>query len=99
MLKNKGFQLWVVNLVSFALLSVLMITGFANAFLVPKGYETKAGGLSGLRHFLCDVHLYTALIFIAVMIIHLLLHRSYLSAGWKKYGLTGKNSADVRKER
>lgn len=96
---NRGFQLWVVNLVSSALLLVLMITGLANAFLLPRGYETKAGGLSGLRHFLCDVHLYTAVIFIAVMLIHLLLHRSYISACLKKYGLSGKNPEDVRKER
>ncbi|MEZ4528361.1 MAG: DUF4405 domain-containing protein [Desulfobacterales bacterium] len=88
---NRGFQLWVVNLLSSALLLVLMLTGLANAFLVPGGYETKAAGLSGLRHFLCDVHLYAALLFIAVMFAHLLLHRSYIAACLKKYGLFGKN--------
>ncbi len=99
MLNNRGFQLWVVNLVSSALLLVLMITGLANAFLVPRGYETKAGGLNGLRHFLCDVHLYAALIFIAVMLVHLLLHRSYIAACLKKYGLFGRRADGVRKEK
>ncbi len=83
---NKANQLWVVNLISFLLFSLLGVTGLINWLLLPRG--ARSGDfLIGLRHFLRDVHEWAALGFMIVVAIHLFLHWGYIKINLKRYGL------------
>ena len=84
---NKANQLWVVNLISFLLFCFLSITGLINWLLLPRGPGAGGGFLLGLRHFLRDVHQWTALGFIIVVTVHLFLHWGYIKRRLKQYGL------------
>jgi hypothetical protein len=84
---SKANQLWVVNLLSFLLFSLLGITGLINWILLPRGPRAGGGFLITLRHFLRDVHEWAALGFIIVVIIHLFLHWGYIKTHLKRYGL------------
>jgi cytochrome b len=81
------FKLWVVNAVSFILLSVLGCTGLMNWLVLPKGYGTKHGFLISFRHFLIEVHQWTALLFMVVIAVHIALHWSYVKMNLKKHGI------------
>jgi hypothetical protein len=83
---NKANQLWVVNLISFLLFSLLGVTGLINWLLLPRG-PRSGGFLFGLRHFLMNVHEWAALGFMIVVVIHLFLHWGYIKINLKRYGL------------
>ncbi|NQT55389.1 MAG: DUF4405 domain-containing protein [Desulfobacteraceae bacterium] len=74
MTNRKTYKLWLTNVVSFILLTVLAITGLINWLLLPKGYEAKGSFLITLRHFFIEVHEWTALAFMVTIAIHILLH-------------------------
>lgn len=85
-LNRKASQLWIVNVLSFILFSVLGLTGLVNWLLLPRGYG-KTGGLSAfLRHSLVEVHQWTALLFMLVIGIHLALHWSYIRKNLNRDG-------------
>jgi hypothetical protein len=84
---NKANQLWFINLVSFLLFSILGVTGMINWLLLPRGPGSGGGFLIALRHFLRDVHQWTALGFIVVVAIHLFLHWGYIKVHLKRFGL------------
>ncbi len=83
---NKAAQLWYVNATSFVLFVILAFTGIIN-WLLPRGYETGSKFLISTRHFFRDIHEWTAVLFIFVMIIHLALHWPYVMNNLKKYGI------------
>jgi hypothetical protein len=83
----KANQMWVVNLLSFLLFSLLGVTGLINWLLLPRGPGSGGGFLFGLRHFLRDVHEWAALGFIIVIGFHLVLHWGYIKTRLKRYGL------------
>jgi hypothetical protein len=43
--------------------------------------------LMSLRHFFREVHEWTALLFIIVICVHLILHWGYIKTNLKKYGI------------
>ena len=85
---NKAAQLWFVNIFSFVLFSILTLTGLINWLFVPRGGGGGEGGVAVLlRHFLREVHEWTALMFIVMMLIHLALHWTHIKSNLRKYGI------------
>jgi len=87
MLNNKATTLWAVNIASFILFLVLAVTGLINWLLIPGGYRGEGGFMMSVRHFLRGIHEWTALLFIIVVALHLILHWPYIRANLKKHGL------------
>jgi hypothetical protein len=83
---NKSAKLWFVNIFSFVLFSILTLTGLINWLFVPRGGGAGGGFTVLLRHFLRDVHEWTALLFIIMTLIHLALHWSYIKSNLQKSG-------------
>lgn len=77
---QKARQIWFINVVSFVLFSVLACTGLVNWLLLPRGAGIGGGILAGLRHLMLTIHELAAVLFIVVIGLHLLLHRSYIKA-------------------
>jgi len=49
MTNKKTFKLWLTNVVSFVLFSVLGITGLINWLVLPKGYEATGSLFHRMR--------------------------------------------------
>jgi Domain of unknown function (DUF4405) len=75
---EKVSKLWIVNVISFLLFSLMGVTGLINWLLLPRGYGQSAGFLASLRHSLVSVHEWTALVFMIVIGIHVSLHWGYV---------------------
>ena len=87
MSNGKSSKLWKVNVISFILFIILCSTGLLNWLILPRGYEARGSFLVSLRHFFIAIHEWTALIFIIVVAIHIILHWPYLKSNLKKYGM------------
>jgi hypothetical protein len=88
MTNRKTFKLWIVNVVSFVLFSLLSLTGLINWLVLPKGYGARGGFFVSLRHLLVEVHEWTALLFMVIIIVHIVLHWGYIKTNLKKYGIS-----------
>lgn len=75
---RKAAWIWVVNVASFILFSLLGATGLVNWLLLPRGYRGGGGIWVSLRHALVEVHQWAALCFIVVLGVHILLHWNYV---------------------
>jgi len=84
---DKAAKLWFVNIISFVLFSILTLTGLINWLFVPRGGGAQGGFMVLLRHFLREVHEWTALMFIIMTLVHLVLHWAYIKSNLKKYGI------------
>ncbi len=84
---NKGATLWIINVFSFVLFSILSLTGLINWLFVPRGGGGGGGFAGNFRHFLREVHEWTALLFIVVMVLHLFLHWPYIKTNLRKYNV------------
>ncbi|MGB5984307.1 MAG: DUF4405 domain-containing protein [Desulfobacterales bacterium] len=83
---NKAKAMWIVNLISFVLFGVLSLSGLINWLILPRGPDAREGVLISLRHLIRDVHTWTALIFILIILVHLGLHFKYIKAHLKSSG-------------
>ena len=84
---NKAAKLWFVNIISFGLLSILTLTGLINWWFIPRGGGAEGGFAVLLRHFLRQVHEWTALMFIVIIVIHLALHWAHIKSNLQNYGI------------
>jgi hypothetical protein len=84
---NKAEKLWFVNIFSFVLFSILTFTGLINWLFIPRGGGSEGGFIVLLRHFLQQVHEWTALMFIIIILIHLALHWTYIKSNLQQYGM------------
>lgn len=84
---HKAEQLWFVNVISFVLFAILTLTGLINWLFVPRGVGTEGGFPVVVRHFLREVHQWTALMFIVMTLIHLVLHWAHIKSNLQKYGI------------
>jgi len=82
---GKLSRLWIVNVISFFLFSLLSVTGLINWLLLPRGYGSGAGFLVSLRHFLMTMHEWTALLFMIVIGVHISLHWAYVKKSLDSY--------------
>ncbi len=87
MSNNRSSRLWILNLTSFILFSLLSSTGLINWLVLPRGYEAPGSFIVSLRHFLIVFHEWTALIFMIVVAVHIVLHWPYIKSNLKKYGI------------
>jgi Ni,Fe-hydrogenase I cytochrome b subunit len=83
----KQARLWIVNVFSFIFFAVLAFTGLISGFVLPGGPHAREGGWWTIRHFLREVHQWTALLFIACIVVHLILHWGYIERNLRKSGL------------
>jgi hypothetical protein len=81
----KGFKLWIVNVLSFFLFSLLGVTGLINWLLLPRGHGSNAGFLASFRHFLITMHEWTGLLFMIIIGIHIALHWGYVRKNLERY--------------
>ncbi|MGD8366079.1 MAG: DUF4405 domain-containing protein [Desulfobacterales bacterium] len=86
---QKKDLLWIVNVVSFVLLSVLVVTGLFNWLFLPHGAGAPEGVGRALRHLLRDFHAWTAVVFCLVCAVHVGLHWGYVRGNLKRSGLLG----------
>jgi cytochrome b subunit of formate dehydrogenase len=82
---GKLSKLWIVNVISFFLFSLLSVTGLINWLLLPRGYGSSAGFLVSLRHSLVTMHEWTALLFMIVIGAHISLHWAYVKKTLDSY--------------
>lgn len=87
MRSNKAARLWIVNILSFILFSILTFTGLINWLFLPRGYRGGNELLVSLRHFLREVHEWAALLFIVIVLIHLVLHWPYIKSNLNRRGI------------
>lgn len=87
MTASKMSQRWLVNVFSFILFTILALTGLVNWLILPRGSGAGGSALISVRHFFREVHEWSAFFFIIVMVIHLLLHASYIKTNLKNHGL------------
>ena len=87
MADGRSSKLWVVNVISFILLTILGCTGLLNWLVLPRGYEVRGGFMGSLRHFLIALHEWAGLIFLMVIAMHIVLHWSYVRSNLKKSGI------------
>lgn len=90
MAMQKKLKLWTVNIISFVLFVLLAITGLINWLVLPHGLGRRGGFIVEIRHLLMELHAWLAMLFVVAIIIHLVLHRSYIKANLKKSGLINK---------
>ena len=82
---QRSIKLWVVNIISFIIFCLLAVTGLINWLVLPRG-GGRGSGLMETRHLLMDVHAWLAVLFLVVIIVHMLLHSSYIKANLAKSG-------------
>lgn len=92
MTNGNAFKLWVVNVFSFVFFTVLGLTGLVNWLILPHGRGAGVGFTISLRHFLREVHGWTALGFMICIGIHLFLHWPYVRRNLTKYGIPRAHS-------
>jgi hypothetical protein len=87
MSNNKMEKLWFINIISFVLFMVLALTGLIDWLLIPGGYRGEGGFMISIKHFLRGIHEWSALLFIVVVVVHLIMHWSYIKSNLKKHGI------------
>lgn len=76
---RKHTQNIVIDVISFLCLILLLLTGLLIHYVLPRG--SQGNSVLGLtRHDWGDVHFWIAIIFVSVIIIHLILHSSWIKA-------------------
>jgi len=82
---------FIVDLVAFLDLLCLSVTGFIIKFILPPGSGGRGRALHGgygdthikkllsmSRHQWGDIHLYLAVLFVVLMVVHIILHWSWI---------------------
>ena len=87
MSNGRASTLWIVNVISFILFTILCCTGFLNWLVLPKGYGTQGGFGVSLRHFFIAFHEWAGLVFIIFITLHIVLHWPYIKSNLKKSGI------------
>jgi len=87
MAHGKVLKLWTVNVISFILFVILCSTGLINWLILPRGYQARGDFLISLKHFFITLHEWVGVMFIVLIIIHVVLHWTYIKSNLKKYGM------------
>lgn len=90
MTMSKQAQLWMVNVVSFVLFSLLALTGLVNWLVLPHGGGQRGNLLIGTRHFIRDMHAWLSVLFLATVILHMVLHWPYVRSNLARMGWVAK---------
>jgi hypothetical protein len=87
MASDRTQKLWLVNVASFILFTIQVVTGLLNGLVLPRGYGARGSFLVSVRHFLVDVHGWVGFILIITIAIHIALHWTYVKNNLRKSGL------------
>jgi len=87
MTTDRSIKLWAVNVLTFVFLCILSVTGLINWLLLPRGYRGGESVWLSLRHVLQDLHQWSAIAFLVLVVIHLALHWSYIQSNLRRHGL------------
>jgi len=96
---------FIVDLIAFIDLLCLACTGFIIKFILPPGSGGRGRGFRGgrgpgeikelwsmTRHEWGDIHFFLAVLFVTLMIIHIILHWTWIKSYFKSlFGLSQKN--------
>lgn len=75
----KSLYLKASNYALYLFLCALAGMGFALEYRLPRGGESRGLALLGLRrHDWAEIHAYTAIAFVAIMMVHLWLNRAWI---------------------
>lgn len=78
---RKHTQNVIIDLISFALLLLLLLTGLLIHYILPPGsHGSIFWGLS--RHEWGDLHFWFAIVFSTIILIHLVLHFSWIKGSY-----------------
>lgn len=84
--RSKGLRLWLLNLILFLSFILLSLTGLITWVILPRGQRFRDGGeLHALRDMLIELHEWVALVFIALIVVHLVWHWSSITANAKRW--------------
>jgi hypothetical protein len=87
MANGKALKLWTVNVISFILFVILCSTGLINWLVLPRGYQARGDFLISLRHFFIALHEWLGMMFMVLIILHIVLHWTYIKSNLRKYGM------------
>ena len=73
--KNKNKLCWFVNILSFLLFLSVACTGIITMHLKGEGHNR---GVINSKHIITEIHEVTAILFIIIVIVHLILHIKYI---------------------
>ena len=99
---------FIIDLISFVNLLGLVCTGFIMKYILPPGtggLGRELGGGRGReeikylwsmsRHEWGDIHFYLAIMFVTFMVIHIILHWSWIKNHFKSlFGISRKTATD-----
>ncbi|MCF8080884.1 MAG: DUF4405 domain-containing protein [Desulfobacterales bacterium] len=81
---NRRDLLWLVNVLSFVLLAILVLTGLVNWIALPHGGGPPAGGGVSMRHAVREIHAWAAVFFTVSIAVHVGLHWGYVRTNLKR---------------
>jgi hypothetical protein len=87
MANGKALKLWTVNVISFILFVILCSTGLINWLVLPRGYQARGDFLISLRHFFIALHEWLGMMFMVLIILHIVLHWTYIKSNLRKYNM------------
>ncbi len=88
---------WIVDAAAASAFVALVVTGLGLFWVLPPGTNRslELGGLS--RHAWGEVHLWVALAFLAVLVLHLVLHWNWVCAAtWGRFGMRAPGPMAMR---
>ena len=78
----KSARLWLLNVATFVCFLAVSSSGIVRWLCLPRGFQA-GGGVSSARQLVCGFHRWTALTFVALVGLHLVLHWPYIRANLK----------------
>lgn len=82
---RKHTQNIVIDVISFLCLILLLLTGLLIHYVLPRGsHDNTFWGLT--RHEWGDIHFWIAIVFFSIIVIHLILHSSWIKASFFSKG-------------
>jgi len=104
---KRGTLNFVIDLISFINLVCLAVTGYIIKYILPPGSGGRGHGLRGrldpeqikelwsmTRHEWGDIHFYFALFFLALMVMHIVLHWSWIKNYFKSLLGIGRKTSN-----
>ena len=76
--------MWLINMLSFALLVILVLTGLIHWLVLPHGGGPPTGFGASARRLIRDIHGWGAVFFCVTIAVHIGLHWGTVRANLKK---------------
>jgi len=80
----KSARMWLLNVATFSFFLAVSCSGIVRWLCLPRGFQAGRG-VGSVRQLVSDFHRWTALSFVALVVLHLILHWPYIRSnlrGW-----------------